>query len=356
MPQSRGTGATPILLVSLPRSGSTWVSKVLAAGGELDLVHEPDNEKENPLAFRYKRGLHRFPCLTDDDATSPMASLFATALEARERTWLSWRIRQRFARHAETLERLIGEKTGFVYVDDTMNRVADVAGAGPVWAAPLLAALCWSAGRGRGSARVRLVKSVHSVLSAGWLSRRMRVRVVLLLRNPFSLYASYQRLRMPDAYRHVLHQAGVREMLLQHGLGQDIPRSYDEAVIQQLMFMLWWCFQQQDDHPDWLVVSHDRLCRAPAEEFASMFDALGLTWTANVSETLEAHNRKGSGFSTQRVTAEQPRRWRGELDAATIARIADAAHAWGLHDPLIERVDSELADVLRLHPASEGGG
>ena len=53
----------PILLVGIPRSGSTWAGKVLASADGGRYCHEPDNEKLYPLAYVLKRDLHRFPYL-----------------------------------------------------------------------------------------------------------------------------------------------------------------------------------------------------------------------------------------------------------------------------------------------------
>lgn len=46
-----------ILIVGIPRSGTTWVGHVLAQGDDATFLNEPDNHLTFPYALRAKRGL-----------------------------------------------------------------------------------------------------------------------------------------------------------------------------------------------------------------------------------------------------------------------------------------------------------
>jgi hypothetical protein len=53
--------------------------------------------------------------------------------------------------------------------------------------------------------------------------------------------------------------------------------------------------EQRDRHPDWLVVVHEELCRAPVATFHRLFDQLDLPWSARVERAIRrqtgAHNK-----------------------------------------------------------------
>lgn len=72
----------PILVLGVPRSGTTWVSKVLTVGCRAALIHEPDSEHHDPFAFKAKLGLGRFPVVGPDDRVpTDYAALWRRAFE-----------------------------------------------------------------------------------------------------------------------------------------------------------------------------------------------------------------------------------------------------------------------------------
>src|ERR1022692_332767 len=75
------TSESPILLVGIPRAGTTWSSRVLAAGGSLYPVMEPDNESRSAPALRAKRRAGRFPVLQPGDRDDAFLRLWSWALD-----------------------------------------------------------------------------------------------------------------------------------------------------------------------------------------------------------------------------------------------------------------------------------
>ena len=87
MEQLEGAGApraycTPILVVGVQRSGTTWFSRILCSTPGTRYVHEPDNEKQNPVALYLKQRLHRFPYLRAGDEDADFEALWRWALYA----------------------------------------------------------------------------------------------------------------------------------------------------------------------------------------------------------------------------------------------------------------------------------
>ena len=64
------TQTPPILIVGLPRSGTTWVGEVLSSARNTYYVFEPDNEGLSPLAWLCKKDIHRFPYLVAKDESA----------------------------------------------------------------------------------------------------------------------------------------------------------------------------------------------------------------------------------------------------------------------------------------------
>ena len=73
----------PILIVGLPRSGTTWIGQVLSSADRVEYVYEPDNERRSVLAWICKSEMHRFPYFTAGDVTMPYDVLWRAILTGR---------------------------------------------------------------------------------------------------------------------------------------------------------------------------------------------------------------------------------------------------------------------------------
>jgi hypothetical protein len=169
------------------------------------------------------------------------------------------------------------------------------------------------------SARRIIIKSVHASLSGAWIAKRFAVKIIFVLRNPFSLYASYRRLKIPDGYRNLLSQE-----TLQRDWGQYLPGPKrfpiihaEENIVYQIMLMYKIIQSQLTAHPEWTLVSHDKLCLAPHEGYVRMFNDLGLTWSVNTNKKIESLNgSSGKGFTPKRIASQQPTQWKKEIASA----------------------------------------
>src|SRR5262245_13023972 len=79
------TDSQPILIVGLPRSGTTWVGEVFSSAHNTRYIFEPDNEGLSPLAWLYKKDIHRFPYLTSKDRSVGYHQLWRTVVSGQ--TW-----------------------------------------------------------------------------------------------------------------------------------------------------------------------------------------------------------------------------------------------------------------------------
>lgn len=59
-----------ILLVGVPRSGTTWVGEILSKARDVEFIDEPDTEKTNPLAKKAKEFLGHRPIIPPGERTT----------------------------------------------------------------------------------------------------------------------------------------------------------------------------------------------------------------------------------------------------------------------------------------------
>ncbi len=315
------TEKRPVLIVGLPRSGTTWIGEVLASARGISSIVEPDNEKLSVLAWLCKAELHRFPYLTSHDEARSYEQLWCTALAGNRWPWLLNKALGLFIRiRAAQLEACVGEKSGFLYTDRSMRTVGPAA-----WVKPYRIdthqSMAWLARQlivVRDPSQVRrriIIKSVHAPLSIEWIVAHFPVKVVLVLRNPYSLYASYRRLKMPDGFRNLLFQETLQRDRLQYlpEMRQTLMLEQKDAMAFQIMLMYKIIESQVARHPEWILISHDRLCITPQEGYRDVFNRLDLRWSARTDMKIDALNTAGKGFDPKRISKQQPTKWKSEM-------------------------------------------
>jgi hypothetical protein len=260
----------PVLIVGVPRSGTTWVAHALSLSAGAVLVHEPDNHGLHPRAFALKRGLGRFPALLPGQEHSRY-----------ERLW-----RDAFTGHVDVRPDGSGVVTR-AFRRTVRGRHNELVEPG---ARRSMAAVVAAAARPpRTPPQGRLVvKSVHVCCSLSWLLERWQPEVVLVRRDPLDVVASWREtIRKSGPVEPVAEEVGeVTTVLAQAAVEHGIP-------------------------PVW----HEDLCADPVARLQTLAARVGLEWTDAATEFVEQSNRPGTGFELERVASEQSGRWRERLTA-----------------------------------------
>lgn len=332
---------TPLLVVGMPRSGTTWVGEILSTASGVHYLFEPDNEKISPAAWYYKEKLHRFPYLVATEEAPPYAALWRAILSGALINPIYTILEKYFRQQTFGVETHIGDKTGFSYTDGTFNGVAP-SGRSVTFDVRRRRFFAHAVRLTTGSKLPRknsdqlIVKSVHSPLALDWLTAHFDVQIVVVLRNPYSLFASLKRMRMPDGNRNLLSQTTLRTDLQDF---LDAPYSFGSseatAVAVQTALMLKILAQQIERHANWPVISHDRLCVDTESHYRRLFNTLQLPWSEATDARLSALNQAGTGFAPARLTELQPTRWRSELDDCEVAEV----DKWIAHFELTDFLD-----------------
>jgi len=288
----------PILIVGVPRSGTSWTMRALGSAAGAASVLEPDSEDKWPSAIHAKRELGRYPVLRPGDDAPAYKKLwswtFAGAHEPR---------RSVMARH------ILGPGAEDRIYDGRLDPLA--------WLASTLARDPRPhrsvAGPPPGPRVV--AKSIHAQLAVEWIGSEFECDVVLLLRHPANVLASWMEVNLKDSrYSTLENRADVRARYLEPW---GVPRPGPDPI-ERMSWMIGLLLAAIEDvaarHPEWHLRTHEQLCADPAGEFRQLFADLGLQWGATTEDFLRDHNTPGSGFMVKRVASELPDSWQRRLD------------------------------------------
>lgn len=307
----------PLLLVGLPRSGTTWAANMLATAKDALLVSEPDNEKLSAPAIRPKLRLGRFPVLDSGDTARDYRRLWSWALSGAPRR-ANLAVADHLLRRAGTdaLESLVQGR--------------------PTRGLRLAGALASIPGSGSPTGPV-VVKSVHACLALDWITAEFDIDVLIIQRHPANVLSSWLELSLPDRDRRLSELPRVQDRFAGPW---RLPRAGSNAVegaAWQLGLLTAALEDAAARHDGWHVWTHEQLCADPEAQFRHLFSAVGLTWGPESSAFLEQSDRPGTGFSLQRERAGISEGWRSRLrgdEIETLRRVLRSfpIKTWNLQD------------------------
>lgn len=314
--------ARRILVLGLPRSGTTWVGQVLALAPDTAYAQEPDNEGLSLLGICTKAHLPRFPFLPVDATDRVHGVLWRTVFAGRFGLRLAQgRTARRLFASPDEAERWVAAKEAAIVAGDPLPRPPLPLGLPrAVWR--------WAARLPGRPARIQIVKSVHAVLSAEWTARVSAADTVLVvLRSPYAMLASMRRMSMPDAVRAgclapAVQEAAFGAVRVGHP-AQDDALTAQTAQIAAMVRLLETAAAR---NPAWTVVTHESLCADPVAGFGALFERLRLRWTDAAEQGIAARDRPGSGYVAQRVARTEVGKWRADLsrdEARTISALLE---------------------------------
>src|SRR5437868_7495394 len=233
----------PVMVTGLPRSGTSWTGKMLAAGGELIYVNEPLNPQHPPggcPGVLRASVTHRFQYICDDNAEQWLAAF-------RDTTALRYgflaELRQN--RSPYDLARLLRYGTSFTY--------------------------------GRLTGRRALLDDPFAVLSAAWFAKALGCRVIVLIRDPISFVGSWMRLGWTVYFHELLEQP---LLVRDHPAVEDLRPligSQDRLAKAAALWRVTRSILNTFDNV--LLTSYNDLAASPIPEFKRLYDYADLLWT-----------------------------------------------------------------------------
>jgi hypothetical protein len=243
----------PILVTGMPRSGTTWVGRVLCAGDGAGYLNEPFNLATSPGTIRVPVD-HWFPYVTEENEGEIVGAL------------------EPLLRFEYPLGRELRRCRTYIDLRHTLK----------MWRSFV---------RGRG--RRPLVKEPHAVFSAEWFARRLGSDVVVTVRHPAAVVSSWKRLEWSFDFANLLRQpALVRDLL--GPFRSDMERALEPSHhLVDRVALLWHVIYRtvadyRERFPAFHVVRQEDLSRKPVEGYRALYEALGLPLTPEVEKAIAA--------------------------------------------------------------------
>lgn len=273
-----------ILIAGLQRSGTTWLGEIVGSAPDMTFVNEPDNAEVEPLAYVLANRMGPYPYPAPGERHASYRRLFTFAFAG------GWHGKERLDRIRRWVleSRLPGRIKG-----------------------PAYASIAWVASTRPTVTKHQAIKVVLGWGATEWIAREFDPRVVVVWRHPLNMVPAWQdrgwpKLRPSGAVSERLEGTAVWPPPAEEGTIRAIAwRVCAESV--RLLEMV-------DRHKDWMLVSHEKQCLDPPAGFRELFARLDLDWSDRVRQRLEASDRPGKDYATNRIAADEPLRWRSRLD------------------------------------------
>lgn len=300
-PQSR----RPILVTGSPRSGTTWVGKVIAMSPDVFPVYEPMNpDAPHPLPVA-----SRFQVVTEDGPAALQRGL-ADLCQLGD---AGFRLRR-------TARGLL----------EAGRAEHDLCGR--------LAAAALRDGASFSAASRALIKDPLALYAARWLATHYDAQLVLTCREPVGVVSSYLALGWRSDVAALLgHPIPNEDRALAGALARrtaDGPGDLVGDLILQwrvLTAKTLWLFGAV---PNAILLSHQELCRAPHDVFEVVFDRLGLDYDDRIRQRVSALTRGSRGAGRRGVQHDHHR---------DTSKLAEAARD-RLTSSVISRIEAETGD------------
>ena len=259
-PQKIGeTARPPILVTGLGRSGTSWVGRVLSAPHDVAYILEPFN-----------------PALHFYGQFGPRLPGFFTYMAAHNAD-----------RYAAAVEDMLA------------FRYQPLAGLRAVLRPTLFRHSVRSARRFRENRQLRrrpLIKDPSAVFSAPWLAERFAMRIVIMVRHPAAVAASFKRLDYPRVpFEHLLNQSALMQDRLEAFRSEleTVAAQPDALPIVEQAALLWKVVNAvvadyRQEHPDWLILRNEDIARDPENHFRQLFETLDLSFSPNGERAVRA--------------------------------------------------------------------
>ncbi len=172
-----------------------------------------------------------------------------------------------------------------------------------------------------------IAKSIHAQLALEWLTSEFDVEVLVLLRHPANVLASWMEVKLKDSRNPTLEtRPEIRHRYIEPW-GVPLPGPDPVERMSWRIGLLTAALEEAAArHPGWHVRIHETLCLDPVAEFEQLYRDLGLRWTGETAKYLNDHDAPGEGFRVIRVASEQADSWKRRLDddqLATLRRVLD---------------------------------
>jgi len=247
-----------IMVTGAPRSGSTFVGKVLSAPFMVDYVHEPFNP-ECGIPGLTQRYIYARP-------HGPMAAELRPAVERllAYRSHLKTGMFRNDSPAKSLVKHLIGSRGPFYYRLARLNPFSHMA----------------------------VLKDPIGCLLTEFLAEEFGVKPVIVIRHPVAFVASVMRLGWTWEID-LSHLRDQPELVADHFADEPgfLATEWSDPI--ERAAACWRALHkvmlaQARRHRDWLVLTHEAISADPIGQFKACYDHFGLPWTMRIEKKIQA--------------------------------------------------------------------
>ncbi len=285
----------PLLVTGAHRTGTTWVGKMLAAGGYAYV--------SEPLNVRHRPGVMGAPV----------------------RKWYQYVTRENEEEYLPAFQQTLALRYGLLAEIKSLRSRRDLLRLGRDLGIFL---------RGRIARQPALLKDPFAVFSLSWFVERLNCRVVVTVRHPAAFASSLKKLNWPFDFRDLLDQPLLMRDHLEP-FRADMERIRPDDIIGQSALL--WRMVYRLVHTtrerilSIIVVRHEDLSLDPVAGYARVYESLGLAYTAKVQERIRASSGSENPveLSSRKVhsvkldSRANLENWKKRLSTEEIARVRD---------------------------------
>ncbi len=270
-----------VYVTGAPRSGTTFVGKVLSAPLSADYIHEPFNP-DCGMPGIDRRFLYLRPGGEAADHYGPCISrLFTYDFHLKTGFFpndTAWRRR---------IKRIVGSRGPFHLRLAKLNPFH----------------------------RAAVIKDPIGCLLSGYLSEVHGVRVVWMVRHPVAFVASVLRIGWQLDLEAIKSQP---DLVADHFADEPEFLAAEYATPLEGAAALWRAINRVGlrlarDNPDWTVLTHEALSQEPVEHFRRLYDDLGLEWSGRIQRRIERQTGAGNRAEAATRKVQDFRRDSGRL-------------------------------------------
>lgn len=244
-----------IYVTGAPRSGTTFIGKILSTPWAVDYIHEPFNPDCGVPGIEQRYLYMR-----------PSGSALAEAYDPLIARIFDYRFSLR---------------TGYYRNDSRLRKIAKrvIGSRGPVYLA--LAKM-------NPFRQAAVIKDPVGCLLTAYLADNYGVKPVILIRHPVAFVASTVRLKW-DREIDLTALSSQEELMTDHFAGDDCLLGTAGASSIARAATMWRALNkvltdQIRQHPEWIVITHEAFCRSPLETIRDLFARLDLPWSRKVEK------------------------------------------------------------------------
>jgi hypothetical protein len=180
-----------------------------------------------------------------------------------------------------------------------------------------------------------IVKDPTASLMSSWISQQFNAQILFIMRHPCGFASSLDALGW---------QPGVSRLLRQDVLMQDHLEPFRKALTRarndkwKTLGAIWASIhlvytKQMESQPDWYLYKYEDICNEPAEQFASIAKALGLTLSSHSIQKIQSLSKTDSADpgSTRRNSKVMPDIWKQRMSVSEIDSVMEMVAEFGLN-------------------------